>query len=332
MSNTIRIGILGCSKAASSAVINPSKEIKHAELYAVASRDFNRAKTYADKYGIPRFFNSYQEMLMCREVDLVYIGLPNSMHAEWIVKAADANKHILVEKPMCLNMDEMNEIEYTCKKNRVLLLEGIMTQHHPWQEKIKNIIDEGKYGKLKRARTQISYQLDRGETGNYRCCQSLGGGAFYDESAYWLQFIQYIMGMNPLSFDGQSLFDGPDHCDWTFRSHMNFCNGIKTEFIASFEMPYESTHWLEFECANVRISNFFRASMGNYKMNIDIDDLDGVKKERIVFASQNYYTNQMDFFVKVIRGNIQNMDILQSAERIDLMSKIYQAAKAKQRR
>lgn len=320
------IGVLGCSKVGDASLFKAIKWVEGFEVYAVASRDLGRAQAYAEKYGVKNYYGSYEQLIDDDKVDCVYIATTNDSHGALAIRAAKAGKHIVVEKPICLSMENMSNIQEACMQHNVHLLEGIMVQHHPWQAYIKQMIENNTYGALRSVKTQISFQLDA-SSDNYRCKKALGGGAFWDEGPYWIQFIQYILGLQPKTYNGYSDFSGPDGCDWTFQASMAYKGGIHVDFTTSFEMPYEATHWLVFDKATVRISNFFRASMGNFKINIDIEALETGVKEKLSFEPQNYYVNQLDFFSHVLGGTMPNISLNQSTDRIRIMENIYMDAK-----
>ena len=111
-------------------LIPPLRESARNELVAVASRSLEKAQQYNQDWNIPRIFGSYEEMLADPEIDIVYISLPNSLHAEWCVKAAQAGKHILCEKPLAITVEEVDHIALASKEAGVVVTEAIMYRHH----------------------------------------------------------------------------------------------------------------------------------------------------------------------------------------------------------
>ena len=185
------------------------------------------------------------------------------------------------------------------------------------------MITTGIYGKLQSIKTHSTFRLSSED--NYRLSPEKGGGAFFDLGSYWLQFIQECIGLHPQSFYGKSDFSGPNGIDLTFEAVLEYANGVKSEFLCSFQRPFEANHWLEFEKSKVRIRNFFGPALGTHSMNIDIKEKDLDKTEKIVFSAQNYYVNQLKYFVKLIEGK-EHIDYFQYQERVRLMSDIYQLA------
>jgi len=162
---------------------------------------------------------------------------------------------------------------------------------------------------------------------NYRSFPEMGGGCFYDLGTYWVQFVQYILGMNYDSFYGSSEFNGPNGCDWSFNAGLIWKVGVKAQFETSFEQPYQASHVLEFENGRVKIDNFFKANYGNFKIFINEKDFISGARHKTSFPPQNYYVNQLNFFCDVLDGKNMNISLKESHERVKLMDDILNAAR-----
>ncbi|MFV9644347.1 MAG: Gfo/Idh/MocA family protein [Desulfobacterales bacterium] len=320
----INIGILGAAQIAPKAIIEPAKKLENVTIFGIAARDGNRAEQFAQLHQIKHVFTDYEALIACRDIDLIYIPLPNDLHAAWIIKAAMTKKNILVEKPICLRTSEFEEIQKAVSKNGVFLLEGLMVQHHPWQKKIKEIIETKEYGNLVSVKTHITFQFN--EKGSYRSIAAKGGGAFFDMGSYWIQFIQSCIGPEIQEFSGKADFTRPNGVDLTFEAYIVLPNSVRADFLCSFERPFEANHWLEFEKARLRIRNFFRAALGDHVITIDIKHMDTNKIDKLSFPPQNYYFNQLNFFLNVIKGTEENIPLSQSYDRVKIMEDIYQKA------
>jgi predicted dehydrogenase len=321
-----KIGLLGCSKISVKSIINAIKDITFVELYGCAARDYNRAKEFSAKYNIPNTFRDYQDLLQCSEIDIVYISLANSLHYQWIIESMKYNKHILVEKPMCMTLQEALKIKRQYDQSQVYLLEGVMVQHHDWQSTIKKKIQEKKYGNLKRIKTNMHFIPEGNFSGNYREEPKMGGGCFFDLGSYWLQFIQCILGMDFKSYTADSEFSGPNGCDWSFDASLSYESGVEVSFEASFEHPYQATHILEFETGRYMVKDFFRCTLNKLKFNIIEEDYSTNIKSKISFPPQNFYTNQILFLCQLIDGKIDKNNLNESIERVAIMEKIYKKA------
>jgi dTDP-3,4-didehydro-2,6-dideoxy-alpha-D-glucose 3-reductase len=321
MQNKLRIGILGAAQIASRSMIEPAKKIDRIEIIGVAASQPERAKQYAEKYKIPTYYKDYKTLVESDEIDVVYIALANHLHYEWIIRAAENKKHILVEKPICLKNSDFNPIENAVKNNGVSILETAMVQHHPFYKKVSEIIHSGTYGNLKSIETYMHYPFNI--ENNYRASLAMGGGVFWDEAVYWLQFTQACRELNPVSVRGESDFSGPNDIDLSFKAYLNFDDDVISFLSCSYELPYKYDHWVILEKAKLRIRNFLRPALGNYKLVIDIQDFDGSLIDKIEFLPQNYYENQLDFFTKVIHGEKVGIPLKESFQRIYLMEEIY---------
>ncbi|MFC3791244.1 Gfo/Idh/MocA family oxidoreductase [Paenibacillus sp. GCM10012307] len=324
-----QIGVLGCARIVERALLQPVRQLEHLNVYAVAGSSEQRASAYADQHGIARSFGNYKELLACKEIDFVYIALSNELHQEWAIKALQYGKPVLVEKPICLNTEELDELMSVQSAVKLPVLEGLMVQHHPWQQELRRIVEERPYGCVTGVKSYIAVPFQDPQQLNYRSLPGCGGGVFYDLGCYWLQFIQAIFGLNLGWLNAQSAFDGPNGCDWSFRAELNLAEGVRAELLTSFELSAGSRHTIEFEHATVTVEPFFRPSFGSYKIAIRVQRKGNGETEKIVFGAQNYFTNQLAFFSDVMDGLQVNIPLQDSFARIELLEKLLHNARTK---
>lgn len=205
MSRKIRWGVLGCAMIARVRTVPGLLQANNAELYAVASRGAEKALEMKEKFGAKVSYGSYEELLNDPEVEAVYIPLPNSMHCEWVLKAADAGKHILCEKPLGLTAFEAERMFDYCEEKGVLLMEAFAYRHSPLVQKVKKLIDEGAIGKVLYLESHLTDVLT--DMGNIRMKKDLGGGAFYDMDCYNINVISYLKGGKPVSVKAMAQMD-----------------------------------------------------------------------------------------------------------------------------
>ncbi len=148
MDRKLRWGVLSTARIGIKSVIPAIQHSSNGIVAAIASRDGERARRNAKMLGIPNAFGSYEEMLASPEIDAVYNPLPNSLHKEWSVRAAEHGKHILCEKPLALNTTEVDEMIAAASKNHVLLAEAFMYRFHPQYSMIQSLISRGSLGRL----------------------------------------------------------------------------------------------------------------------------------------------------------------------------------------
>ena len=186
----IRWGILGCSRVAQNRWIPAIRAASLGQVAAIASRQLPKAKKWAHNLHIPRAFGSYRELLDDPEIDAVFVGLPNSLHAQWTRDALDARKHVLCDKPLALNAGQGAELANAAEKNRQLLLEGFIPLFHRQFRVIDQWLDEGRIGSLRCIRIAFSFLLDRPD--DFRNDPNLGGGALLDLGCYCVHVIRHL--------------------------------------------------------------------------------------------------------------------------------------------
>jgi xylose dehydrogenase (NAD/NADP) len=196
------------------------------ELVAVASRDQARAAEYAKTWEIPRAHGSYDALLADPEVEAVYISLPNSMHCQWAVKALEAGKHVLCEKPLSRHANEVEAAFDAADRSGRLLSEAFMYRHNPQTKRAKQLVDEGAIGELRLVRSAFSYALY--DEDNIRLRTALDGGALMDIGCYAVSGSR-ILGGEPEKVYGEAWF-GPSGTDWVFAGMLRFPGNVVALF------------------------------------------------------------------------------------------------------
>ncbi|TLX77156.1 Gfo/Idh/MocA family oxidoreductase [Labilibacter sediminis] len=191
----IKIGILGVSNHLLKRIVLPLQNTANCELVAIASRSMDKAKQFAKDFNIEKSFDSYQKLIDDKNVEAVYIPLPNHMHAEWIEKAAKAGKHILCEKPLTLDASEAQQSINHCQKHQVKLMEAFMYKFHPQWMHIKNIIRTNQIGKIKYI--NIAFAYNNPQSTNIRNIREYGGGAIMDIGCYAISVPRFLLDKEP---------------------------------------------------------------------------------------------------------------------------------------
>lgn len=325
---SIKIGILGTAEIAPRSIIEPAKKIKGIDIFGVASREKTKAISYAQKHNIPNAYSSYESLLKNEEIDAVYIPLINSLHAEWTIKAIEAGKHVLVEKPICMNSKEIEQIKGAIKKNpQIIVVEGLMSQHHPWNLELLRIIKSKKFGSLINIKTQACYNID--EPGDFRLFPEKGGSVLFEEGLLWSHLTQYSIGLNPSKIESKCSFNGPNGGDHIFEVKTNYPEGVSSELFCSYNHPYQADHFIEFEKAIIKIRNFWRPTFGFVRLKFQVTNKLTNETSNISFEPENYFFNQLKHFIESI-GNTQNKQVLDDVfERILFIEKIYNQASSK---
>ena len=191
----VRWGVLGCSGIGKSRTIPGLLACSNAELYAIAGRNEEKLKAYAEPFAPKKLYTDYQALLDDENVDAVYLPLPNGVHMEWVVKAAKAGKHILCEKPMALTEAQVKEMFAAAKEHGVLLEEAYAYRHAQLVEKVKEIVDSGAIGKIRYLESKHS-TFDTNRPG-IRYQKGNGGGAVYDVTCYNVSLASFLLGKDP---------------------------------------------------------------------------------------------------------------------------------------
>jgi predicted dehydrogenase len=229
---TLRWGILSTANIATtiSRAINASP---NTQLLAIASRDLNRAQTWATEHGAQRAYGSYDELLTDPDIDAVYIPLPPSMHAEWTIKAAANNKHVLCEKPLALNLTQAQAMVDACQANNVQLMDGVMWVHHQRTHMMKAHIDNGDLGPLRRVTVGFSFNWDEIPTANIRTKSDLGGGSLGDLGYYCARAILWALQDMPTAVYATARY--VDGVDFNLSALLWFADQRMASFDCSFD-------------------------------------------------------------------------------------------------
>lgn len=230
MQEKLRFGVLSTASIARSAFIPGVQNARRAEIAAVASRDYAKAKDTAEQFDIPKAYGTYEELLKDPDIDAVYIPLPNHLHKEWTIKAAKAGKHVLCEKPSALSPEEASEMVEACREAGVIFSEAFMYRYHPKHRRVREIIEEGEIGQIRAIHGCFTYNhIENKENVRYK--KTMGGGAIYDVGGYPISAARMILGEEPLAVSVQALFsEEHDHVDVMATGLVEFPNGVGLTF------------------------------------------------------------------------------------------------------
>jgi D-xylose 1-dehydrogenase (NADP+, D-xylono-1,5-lactone-forming) len=197
-----------------------------AELVAVASRDQGRADEYAREWGIERAYGSYVALLEDADVEALYISLPNTLHCEWSIRAVEAGKHVLCEKPMSRYVADVEAAFDAADRNGRILTEAFMYRHNPQTARLRQLVAEGAIGDLRVVRSCFSYALYDEE--NIRLRTDVDGGSLMDVGCYCVSGSR-LLGGEPERVYGER-FVGPSGTDWVFTGEMRFPGDVLAQF------------------------------------------------------------------------------------------------------
>ena len=235
MTDTLRWGILSTARI-NRRFIPPAHQSSRSQLLAVASRNLDSAKQFAAQWEIPLTFGRYEALLAMPEIEAVYIPLPNAMHCEWAVKAAEAGKHILCEKPLAMTVAEVDTMVRAAEANGVVLLEAVVYQMHPQLAKLKAVLAEGLIGQVKLVNAWFSITL-ASDAANIRLDPALGGGSGWDLGSYPVSLANAIAGQPPEEVFAWQQTD-PSGTDNMLVGQMRYANGMMAQINGSFRTAY----------------------------------------------------------------------------------------------
>lgn len=237
-SKHLRWGILSTARI-NRALIGPLRASPRSELLAVASRSPESARDYAERHQIPKAYGTYQELLADPEVDAVYISLPNHLHCEWTVAAAESGKHVLCEKPLVLTLEEMDRVEDAARTHGVTIFEAFMYLHHPQTLRVQEMVRSGKLGRLQRIRSSFSFYLSTRTSSDIRLQPDLGGGSLWDVGVYPVSLSVTMADTGPPIEVFGARQDGETGVDLGFDGLMKFSNGITAQISSGFRSALE---------------------------------------------------------------------------------------------
>ena len=227
---TLRWAVLGPGRI-STRLVRGIAANPRTELAAVGSRDAGRASAYAATHGIPRSFGSYEALLASPDVDVVYIALPNHLHAEWAVKALQAGKHVLCEKPLALTAEDVDAIAEAAARSGRIAVEAFMYLHHPQILKALELAKGGSLGKVELVQGTFSFFLDHPD--DPRSDPAMGGGCLWDVGCYPISFARRLAGEEPDQVQAMARFD-KHGLDQTFIGQLHFPGGLLAQFDCGF--------------------------------------------------------------------------------------------------
>lgn len=242
MQQKIKWGILSTAKIGVTKVIPAMQKGQFCEVIAIASRGSEKAQKVANKLGISKSFASYEEMLADPGIDAIYNPLPNHLHIYWTMKALEAGKHVLCEKPIGLNTDEAIALTEAAKKYPHLkVMEAFMYRFHPQWIKTLELVKSGKIGKVKTVQSFFSYY--NVDPQNIRNKADIGGGALMDIGCYCISFPRFLFEEEPSEVMGQMDFDPNMKTDRLTSGMLTFPSGKTSTFTCSTQlMPFQQAN------------------------------------------------------------------------------------------
>lgn len=322
MSNPIRIGILGAAGITPEALIEPAAGRADVVLAAVAARDPARAETFARAHGIGRVMNSYDEIVEAPDLDAVYIPLPASHHAHWSIRALQAGKHVLVEKPFAANASEARQVADVAATSDRVLMEAFHYRYHALVARLLEMLGMQLVGEV----TDVSatFDITMHDRTDIRYQLPLGGGATMDLGCYPIHLARTLLGSEPEVLSAWARTVDGGEVDEALEAKLQFHGGITSTIRSSLleEVEAQSAR-ITGTLGTIDVENFVHPQRGN---RITLTVQDGTTTE-VVPQQPTSYAAQLSAFVAAVRDGVGVLtgpgDSVANMEVIDAM---YRAA------
>jgi predicted dehydrogenase len=327
MSRKVKWGILSTANIGMRKVIPAMLSCEHAEIVAIGSRSYEKAKAAAKHFKFPKAYGTYEELFSDPEIEAIYNPLPNHLHGEWTIRAASYGKHVLCEKPLARNVAEARRIREASEEHRVKIAEAFMVVTHPQWLRTRDVVNSGRIGKLRSALGFFSYfNVD---PDNVRNVEEYAGGALLDIGCYPVRTSRFIFGEEPVRVFACIERDPSFKTDRLTSGILEFPRGQSIFTVSTQLVPFQRMQFFGTE-GRVEVEIPFNAPTDK-PSRIFIDN----GKELYAGASQvietvpvcDQYTIQADLFSKAIRENTEPANTLEdSLQNMAILDALFRSA------
>jgi xylose dehydrogenase (NAD/NADP) len=317
---TLRWGLLGTARITRS-IIPALRAAAGHELTAVASRSAEKAAAHAKQWDIPRAITSYEAMLADPDIDIVYIPLPNHLHAEWTIKAAEAGKHVLCEKPIALTVEEVDRITAAATRHGVVVAEAFMYRHHPQTMMLKQLLGEGAIGELRYIRGSFTFTLNRPK--DVRLEREWGGGSLWDVGCYPVSLARVLAGMQPREVFGHAQF-GATGIDEMFAGQLIFTDKLQAQFDCGFAAPFRTEAELVGTTGSIRVTRPFKPGASETLVLSRGDDFEQIAIDN---AGELYVGEVEDMAKAIVEGTPSRVTLADSRDNTAVLVALYESAR-----
>lgn len=292
----LRIGILGAARITPMALVRPARAVPEVVLAGVAAREPQRAGDFAIKYRVERAYPSYDAMLRAKDIEAIYNPLPNALHAEWTIRALEAGKHVLCEKPLASNAAEAERMAEAASRTGRVLMEAFHWRYHPLAARMRQVIESGELGRLRDIETSFCIPLP--SPGNIRFDYALGGGATMDTGCYAIHMLRHLGAAEPEVLRARALLMGPD-VDRYMEAEMRFPDGTIGRMSCSLLSGtlFRVRVHVRGDRGEMRV---FNPILPHVYHRLTVHTVDGTRQERV--SGDATYTHQLRAFVARVRS------------------------------
>lgn len=323
MSHRLRWGTLSTANIGRWAVNPAIRASSNGDLVAVASRDGERARAFAAEYDIPRHHGSYESMIEDPDLDALYIPLPNGLHREWTIRALEAGKHVLCEKPLALDANECEEMAAAADAADRLLMEGFMYRFHPRTERVVAMLGDGAVGDLRTIRSAFTFRLTKPD--NIRLDPELGGGALMDVGCYCVNVSRILAGREPEEVCATARWTDRG-VDDELTGVLRFEGGLTAHFDCSLTMERSEFYEAAGTDGHLRVESAFLPGTGDVVVE-EHRGRDGVT-EHPVGGADEYRLMVEHFASAVLDGTSLRYDAREAAANMRVIEALYRSARS----
>ncbi|WP_436535320.1 Gfo/Idh/MocA family protein [Actinoplanes sp. HUAS TT8] len=319
----MRIGVLGAARIAPAALVRPARIVDGVEVAAVAARDRDRATTFAAKHGIPVVHDGYAQLLADPSLDAVYIPLPNGRHAQWILAALDAGKHVLAEKPLTANAAQARAVQEAADRTGLVVMEAFHYRYHPVAARMAEIAHGGELGRIRRVETTMCFPLPL--FSNIRFQYDLAGGSLMDAGCYALHALRLLSPNEPRVVTARALTMKRDpRVDRAMTAEFDLGDAAKGRIRVSMwsSTLFSLRATVIGERGSMRVDNYV-APQGFNRFRVTVDG----RSRREKIGGEATYTRQLRSFLAAVGGEATNLTPpADSVVTMTLIDDIYRAA------
>jgi predicted dehydrogenase len=318
-----RWGVLSTAKIGRDHVIPALQDADNGVVTAIASRDLAKARALAGRFGAPHAFGSYEAMLASDAIDGVYIPLPTSEHVEWAIKAADAGKHVLVEKPLALKAEDIAPVIAARDRNKVLVSEAFMVTYHPQWLKVRELIADGAVGRLRHVQGAFSYY--NVDASNMRNRPELGGGGLPDIGVYPTVATRFSTGREPVRLQATIERDPKFGTDIYASVKAEF-DGFDLTFYCATQMAARQVMVFHGDKGFIEVNAPFNAGLYDHH-RIELHHRDHTEATVFRFPDTRQYRLEAESFARAAQGeNVPVFTLEDSVRNQKVIDAIYRAS------
>jgi predicted dehydrogenase len=319
----LRFGILSTAKIGRELVVPAIQDAENCVVTAIASRDLAKAREMADRFSVPHAFGSYEEMLASDLIDAVYIPLPTSQHIEWTIKAADAGKHVLCEKPIALKASEIGAVIEARDRNRVLISEAYMVTYSPVWRKVRSLLQAGAVGRLRHVQGAFTYY--NRDAANMRNKPELGGGGLPDIGVYPTITTRFVTGKEPIRVQANTDRDPQFGTDMYSSVRADF-GDFELSFYISTQLAARQVMVFHGDKGFIEVKSPFNADRYGAE-ELELTNQNHAQSQVFRFQDARQYKLEAEAFSRAARGEEEEVVTLESSmDNQKLIDAIYRAS------